>query len=249
MRSLSIVIPAYNEELRLPATLRGLQLFLATQKICERICEVIVVNDGSTDQTAGVVEDFQREWHSLFCISFEGNQGKGAAIHSGMKWATGEWILIADADMSTPWEELLILAQVREPNYLVMGSRGLPTSNVEVKQHWIRQNMGKTFNRILQALVGLPFQDTQCGFKLIRNNEFFRRCILPQLKVQRFAWDVELILFLLAYRKGVIEVPVRWRHQEQSRVRIVSDSAEMLLSVLKLKIRIRKIQKICSATE
>lgn len=241
--TLAIVIPAYNEAQRLPRTLQALRTFIECHGSQFQIQEVIIVDDGSTDVTAQVILDSRPEFSQLRLAQQRPNKGKGAAVHLGLRTATAAWVLVADADMSTPWEELLILAKHMNEDVLIMGSRGLPGSQIELKQHWLRQNMGKSFNRILKFLVGVPFMDTQCGFKLIRNDLFFREKILPQLKVQRFAWDVELILFILKHRFSVREVPVRWRHQEQSRVHILRDSAEMFLTVLKLKIRLRQGQK------
>lgn len=236
---ISIVIPAYNEEQRLPKTLQALKTFVADERAEWEIIEVLVVNDGSTDQTAAVVQEYSRQFSLVRLISLFPNQGKGAAVHAGFKESTGDLILVADADMATPWEELFKLFPSTAKSDMVMGSRGLVHSHIERRQHWIRQNMGKTFNKILKLLVGLPYQDTQCGFKLLRNDEVFRSEILPRLQVQRFAWDVELIVLLLRRNKIVTEVPIRWRHQDHSHVHIVRDSLEMLWTVIKLKLRLR----------
>lgn len=240
MISLSVVIPAYNEEARLPGTLRGLQRYISSPQVCGQILEVIVVNDGSVDNTEAVIRDFQKEWELLKGITLDRNEGKGAAVHVGLKCAASTWVLIADADMSTPWEELSKLVPRCCDHALIMGSRGLPQSQIEIRQHWVRQSMGRTFNRILRSAIGLSFKDTQCGFKLILNDDFFRSAIVPQLEVKRFAWDVEVILFLLKFGKCVREVPIRWQHQEQSRVRLIQDSLEMLVAVLKIKKRVQK---------
>ncbi|KHD89592.1 MAG: dolichyl-phosphate beta-glucosyltransferase [Bdellovibrio sp. ArHS] len=237
--SISIVIPAYNEERRLPRTLRGLQEFISAEHAGWELQEVLVVNDGSTDATVAEIEQLQNEFSLLRLISLPRNQGKGAAVHAGMNEARGEWILIADADMATPWDELNKIFPATSRADLVMGSRGLVQSQIERRQHWVRQNMGKTFNKIIKLVVGLPFQDTQCGFKLLRNDAVFRSEILPRLQVQRFAWDVELILLLLRRNKVVTEIPIRWRHQDFSHVHIVRDSLEMLWAVIKLKMRLR----------
>lgn len=238
MISITVVIPAYNEEHRLPETLKALKSFVA-QPAPWVIQEVIVVNDGSTDKTASYVEEEKKNWPLLKLHSLAVNQGKGAAVHAGLRLASAEWILIADADMATPWDELKKLAVPSSQAALVMGSRALPQSDIVIRQHWIRQTMGKTFNKILKFFIGFPFKDTQCGFKLLRNDSFFRSEVLPRLQVQRFSWDVELILFLMKFQKAVIEVPIRWEHKEESHVHIVRDSFEMLFTVLKLKRRVR----------
>lgn len=240
MIDLSVVIPAFNEQSRLPRTLRELQSFIDASAFPVNLSEVIVVDDGSSDATKEIVESLQLEWPLLQLISLKINEGKGAAVRQGIARAKSAWILVADADMSTPWTELPKLLSVINEQYLIMGSRGLPTSQIEIRQHWLRQTMGKIFNWILRKSVRLPFKDTQCGFKLIRNDIFFRLHILPRLQVQRFSWDVELILWLLFYQKGIQEIPVRWSHQDQSRVRKFRDSIEMLVAVWLLKRRLKK---------
>lgn len=256
MISISIVIPAYNEEHRLPETLKALRQFTVSAEAGRaegrrpgaeavqenplwNIREVIVVNDGSTDRTVDVVESQQKEWPLLHLHSLSENAGKGAAVHTGFQRASSEWILVADADMATPWGELQKLADLSSEGDLIMGSRALPQSDIVIRQHWIRQSMGKIFNKILKFFIGLPFQDTQCGFKLLRNDAFFRSKVLPLLKVKRFSWDVELILFLMKYQKRILEVPIRWEHKEESHVHIIRDSLEMFFTVLKLKKRVR----------
>lgn len=240
MIDISVVIPAFNEESRLPGTLLELKKLIEQGVLQDKVREVIVVDDGSHDATKEVVATLQNDWPLLQLISSKLNEGKGAAVRRGMIRAQSAWILIADADMSTPWTELPRLSGFIHEQYLIMGSRGLPQSQIEIRQHWLRQAMGKTFNWILRKLVNLPFKDTQCGFKLIRNDAFFRLNVLPQLQVQRFSWDVELILWLLRFNKAVQEIPVRWRHQDQSRVRMIRDSVEMLLVILSLKKRLKK---------
>lgn len=243
MQTISVVIPAYNEEGRLPKTLAALQKYSQRSASTWSITEVFVVDDGSKDQTSSVVKKAQTTWANLRLRELNTNQGKGAAVHEGLRQASGEWVLIADADMATPWEELEKLWAVRDECSLAMGSRALLKSDIVVRQHWLRQSMGKSFNKILRSIVGLPFRDTQCGFKLLKNSPFFRAEILPYLQVARFAWDVELILLLLRKNQRVIEVPIRWQHQEASRVHIVRDSFEMLWTVLKLKVRLSTLSK------
>lgn len=239
MKELSIVIPAYNEESRLPNTLEVLQKLCNENSLQWRLHEVLVSNDGSVDQTARFVTDFSKQWPLLRLISLPQNQGKGAAVRLGMREALADWILIADADMATPWEEMNKFSELCVNFDLVMGSRALPQSEITVRQHWLRQNMGKTFNKILKSLVRLPYQDTQCGFKLVRNDASFRENILPKLSVDRFAWDVELILQMQKNKKRILEAPIRWSHQEASRVRMFRDSLEMFFTVLKLRLRLK----------
>ncbi len=235
MSTLSIVIPAYNEESRLPATLAGLREFMSSHVLPCEVVQILVIDDGSTDRTGTCVRSVQTEWSLLHLYQFNMNRGKGAAVHRGFIEATGQWVLVADADMATPWEELFRLWDHTPTAQLIMGSRGLRESQIEVRQHILRQSMGKTFNFILRILTGLPYHDTQCGFKLILNDELFRNSILPRLRVQRFAWDVELILLVQKASRSIKEVAIRWQHKEASHVRIIIDSFEMLWTVLKLR--------------
>ncbi|UOF01778.1 dolichyl-phosphate beta-glucosyltransferase [Bdellovibrio reynosensis] len=237
MYEISVVIPAYNEETRLPETLKSLRQFAEKNTGELKFKEVLVVDDGSKDATEHVLLRTEKDWSELKHFSFSVNQGKGAAVHKGLREAASEYVLIADADMATPWEEAFKLINEIHNNDLVMGSRALPESDIIVRQHWLRQNLGKTFNKIIRLFIGLPFKDTQCGFKLLRNDFLFRTTVLPHLKVSRFAWDVELILLMMKHHRTIKEVGVRWRHQEQSHVRILKDSFEMLWTVWKLRRR------------
>ncbi len=239
MKELSIVIPAYNEEGRLPQTLEVLQQLFTAKSLEWSLREVLISNDGSLDGTARFVNELAQKWPLLKLVNLPQNQGKGAAVREGMKEAQGAWILIADADMATPWEEVNKFAMLCENFDLVMGSRALPQSEITVRQHWIRQSMGKTFNKILKSLVSLPYQDTQCGFKLVRNDDGFRKNILSKLSVDRFAWDVELILQMQKNKKRILESPIRWSHQEASHVRMFRDSLEMFFTVVKLRLRLK----------
>lgn len=235
MSRLTIVIPAYNEMHRLPQTLQTLQSMHQQGHIEFPLHEVIVVNDGSSDETASVAQKHADLWPLLKLESLEQNRGKGAAVYTGMRKAQGEWILVADADMATPWGEINHFHKLSPSYDLIMGSRALRTSQIAVRQHWVRQTMGKCFNKIIRSLVGIPFRDTQCGFKLLRNDEHFRQRILPHLKVEKFAWDVELILWMQRERRRLLEHPVRWEHKEASHVHIFKDSIEMLKTVWQMR--------------
>lgn len=233
---LSIVIPAYNEASRLPATLEVLKKLIDDRALQWTIGEVLVVNDGSTDGTKEYIEKISKQWTLIRPMSLSENQGKGAAVHKGLRESREEFVLIADADMATPWSEMnKFLPDVAQYD-LLMGSRALPQSEIVVRQHWVRQNMGRTFNKILKGIVGLKFHDTQCGFKLVKISDVVRTKVLPQLRVNRFAWDVELILLMQDEKLQIKEVPVRWEHKEESHVRLFRDSWEMLFTVLKLRL-------------
>jgi len=241
MQGLSIIIPAYNEATRLPRTFD-----LLTQAIdggtfsAFSLTEILIVDDGSQDETVALSErDRQKNpiLHSLVrVIRVHPNQGKGNAIHEGLSQAQGPWCLVADADSATPWNEFLKLSQAASHASVSIGSRDLPESDVRTHQSWIREHMGKTFNLLVRFITGLPFKDTQCGFKLIHRPSAL--AFLPKLKVKRFAWDVEFLMFAKKFGLKTVEVPVIWEHQDDSHVHPVRDATEMLLRVIQLRLRL-----------
>jgi len=207
-RSISIIIPAYNEEKRLPAALKQVIGYLQRGKW--PVAEVLVVDDGSVDGTVQVAERMQAEFPALRVLRNPGNRGKGYAVRHGMLECRGEWALFTDADLSAPIEELDKLWQATEKAGadVAVGSRALDRRLIGVHQSWFRENAGRLFNLVMRIITGLPFRDTQCGFKLFEAGaarEIFKRQILDG-----FGFDVE-VLFIgrrLGYRE--IEVPVRW---------------------------------------
>ena len=235
---LSIVIPAFNEERRLPNTLEKLAQFSSEPQFANvEILEIIVVDDGSTDQTAKVIRDFQKQLPSLQGISLSVNRGKGFAVRSGVLKAKGDYVLVADADMSTPWEETypLLEALTISKSHIAMGSRGLDESRLMVRQGFLRETLGKTFNYTLRLVTGLSYKDTQCGFKLMKRSSIFP--LLPFLRIDRFAWDVEFLVLATLSKLKIVEVPVRWQHCEESRVRIFRDGTKMVADMLWLRFR------------
>lgn len=240
MATLSIIIPAYNEETRLPRTFALLKHGIEEGVFGSlEIKEILVIDDGSRDLTRQVCQNHQSLLLAqLRCIPVSPNKGKGNAIHEGLKSATSDWILIADADTATPWDQFkkLWTKIEQEQSSIAIGSRDLPESDVRTKQSWIREHMGKTFNLIVRLITGLPYHDTQCGFKLID-----KKRILPfidLLRVKRFAWDVEFLMFARKNKIKISEVAVTWEHQDASRVNPISDALEMLLRVIEMRIRI-----------
>ena len=218
MDSLSIVIPAYNEEKRLPQTLREVLDWLARGNFSFR--EVIVVDDGSRDGTAGVVEEFARTDANLRLARNLGNRGKGYAVRHGMLEAKGEWTLYTDADLSTPITEIEKLCRAaREQNAAIaIGSRAVDRSLVEVHQPALRELSGRCFNLVMRAVTGLPFRDTQCGFKLYRADA--ARQIFSRQKQEGFSFDVEDLLIAKKLGVRAVEVPVRWANVEGTKVRL-----------------------------
>ena len=230
---ISLVIPAYNEAGRLPKSLERMRTYLDG---AGEGYEVIVVDDGSSDNTAGIVEEGAREWPELRAIRLEHNQGKGAAIRTGMLAATGAHRLFSDADLSTPIEELPKLrARLSGACQVVIASRALPETDIQVHQDRRREIMGRTYNALLRMLVLPGIRDSQCGFKLFTATAA-ETCFRP-LRTYRFGFDAEALVRARRAGYGIVEVPVTWRHVEASRVNSVRDSSRMLFDLVLLRIR------------
>ncbi|MCU1273544.1 MAG: glycosyl transferase, family 2 [Bryobacterales bacterium] len=225
-RSISIVIPAYNEEKRLPVTLERVNCYLARGGW--EFSEVLVVDDGSSDGTAAIAKDFAARKPSIRALRNPGNRGKGYSVRHGMLEAKGEWTLFSDADLSSPLEELdKLWAAVRETGAQVaIGSRALDRSLIGVHQPVLRESAGKLFNLAVRVITGLPFWDTQCGFKLFETGvarEIFRR-----QQLERFGFDVEVLFIARKLGYRVTEVPVRWNDVAGTKVGTLSGLSAFL---------------------
>ena len=226
---LSIVIPAYNEASRIESTLVHVLRYLERQ---DYPSEIIVVDDGSTDATFGVVRNMRTPNRTpIRILQLKANQGKGAAVKAGMEgMARGAYRLFYDADASTPIEEVdRIWAEFEAGADIVIGSRSLPASHVEVRQAPYREFMGRTYNRLLKALRLTRFVDTQCGFKAFTADA--AACLFPRQTVSRFSFDVELLFIAGKHGLSIREVPVRWINSRASRVNPVRDSARMFVDL------------------
>ena len=233
MDSISIVIPAYNEQRRLAATLSSILSYLGRRDW--DFAEVVVVDDGSADSTARLAEEFATSHPAVRLVRNPGNRGKGYSVRHGVMEAKGDWVLFSDADLSAPIEELdkLLAAAHERGASLVIGSRALDRSLITVHQSWFREMAGRVFNLCMRLLTGLPFHDTQCGFKLYEANaarEIFRR-----QRLERFGFDAEVLF--IAKRLGLrcAEVPVRWSHSEGTKVSMFRDSLNMFLDLLRIR--------------
>jgi dolichyl-phosphate beta-glucosyltransferase len=230
---LSVVVPAYNEEARLEPGLRQALGYLAGRGAPY---ELLVVDDGSRDGTSRVAAAFAGE--GVRVLRHERNRGKGAAVRTGLLASRGRKVLVSDADFSTPIEEVEKLERfLQDGTPLVIGSRGLADSQVRQRQPFCRETMGKTFNRLIRLFGVRGIRDTQCGFKLARGDE--GRRLAAELKIDGFAYDVELIW--LARRRGykVAEVGVIWVNSPDSRVDPIRSSFSMLRDVLTMRLRHR----------
>jgi glycosyltransferase involved in cell wall biosynthesis len=231
---LSIIIPAFNEQKRLGDSIRNILSFIEKENLD---AELIVVDDGSSDKTAEVGREAGREFPGITTkvIRYEENRGKGFAVRTGLLAASGAIALFSDADLSTPIDELPKLVEPieRDEFDVTFGSRALDRSLIGIHQPWRREQSGKVFNLLVRLQTGLPFWDTQCGFKAFRMQKF--RPLLEVMKIDRFGFDVEF-LFVADYHKlRLKEIPVRWNHCEGTTISVFRDSRRMFNEVLQIR--------------
>jgi len=230
---ISVVVPAYNESLRLLPTLAGMRRYLDSSG---EDYEVLVVDDGSQDGTAEVADAAAADWPQLGVIRCPENRGKGAAVRAGMLAARGDLRLFSDADLSTPMAELALLRdQLDSGHGVAIASRALPGTTIEVRQNRRRESMGRIYNRFLRLLVLPGIHDSQCGFKLFTAEA--ATTVFGPLRTQRFGFDAEILVRARRAGIGIAEVPVRWRHVEESRVSSVRDASRMLFDLFLLRLR------------
>ena len=239
----SLVIPCFNEEARIGNTLHVIVDYLASNAPTS---ELIVVNDGSTDATAAIAREvFSETKIATRLLENFPNRGKGAAVRSGLLAAREPIGLFSDADLSTPITETpkLIEPIANGEVDIALGSRALDRSLIGVHQPWRREQGGRVFNLLVRVATGLPFWDTQCGFKAFRLDVC--RPILEAARINGFAFDVELLL--LAQRAGlrIREIPVRWNHAEGSKVSFFRDSLRMLREVIVMRAQVGAIDLNC----
>ncbi len=223
---LSIVIPSFNEELRLPVTLADISAYIRASK---RETEVIVVDDGSTDRTADIASSFRGEIQRLRVIANKKNRGKGYSVRHGMLEARGRIVLFTDADLSAPIDEADKLVAALADHDVAIGSRALNRSLISVHQSMFREYAGIIFNFIVRAILRLPFVDTQCGFKAFRRDRC--RVIFQQQRIERFGFDPELLYLARHHGLSAVEIPVRWAHSPATTVSMWRDSIQMFLDV------------------
>jgi glycosyltransferase involved in cell wall biosynthesis len=224
---LSIVIPAYNEELRLPVTLERLAEYLPTLGLQT---EVLIVDDGSRDRTAAVAASFAGKISGLKVLANGTNRGKGYSVRHGMLEATGELVLFTDADLSAPIEESDKLIGALKNGYdVAIGSRAMNRSLISTHESVFREFAGIIFNKIVRVVLWLPFVDTQCGFKAFRRE----RCgiIFELQRIEGFGFDPELLYLARHYGLRAIEIPVRWGHSPDTKVSMLRDSFKMFIDI------------------
>jgi dolichyl-phosphate beta-glucosyltransferase len=230
---ISLIIPAYNEEERIIPSLKKAEAYFESK---DYSFEIIVVDDGSSDNTCKAALEFD----GIKVVRQSPNQGKGAAVRRGMLEAEGEYRLFADADFSTPIYEVekLIIA-VEKGADVAIGSRALNNNLIKEHQPFYREFMGKTFNKLTQALVIKGIKDTQCGFKLFREKAALD--IFKHAKVNHFGFDVEILFLAHKFGYKIAEIPVEWYNDERSKVNPIKDSYKMLRELFKIKKMHRRI--------
>jgi len=230
---MTIVIPAFNEAKRLPESLRRIEAYLTASSLR---AEIIVVDDGSTDHTAAVVLAHRERIRGLRLISYPRNRGKGYALRTGVLCSRGSLVLISDADLSTPIGELETLRALiaSGKHQIAIGSRALLLSEIVQAQPLWRRSMGRLFNCIVRSLVLDGFRDTQCGFKLFTGE--VARELFGAARIDRFAYDVEILTLAKISGYRVAEVPIKWKDCTGSKVRPVLDSLLMLVDLVQIRL-------------
>jgi glycosyltransferase involved in cell wall biosynthesis len=231
---LSVVIPAFNEAERIVPSLQKVREFIQAQNLTT---EVIVVNDGSKDGTAEAVKGQISNFKSpatLQLLENPSNRGKGYSVRNGILRSTGDLVLFSDSDFSSPIEEYHKLAaplKAREAS-IAIGSRAVKGSQVLTHQPWIREYSGRCFNLVVRAISGLPFRDTQCGFKLFTRQA--ADAVFRLQTVEGFGFDVEILYIARKLGLKTVEVPVVWNDTKGTRVRFLSDGAHMLMDLMRV---------------
>ncbi|MFW5696981.1 MAG: dolichyl-phosphate beta-glucosyltransferase [Fimbriimonadaceae bacterium] len=230
---LAVVVPAYNEQERLGPTLEDLRAYLSRQAYS---WAVWVVSDGSRDNTEKVAKDYSREHENVHLLAYHPNRGKGHAVKLGMMEIEADHLLMFDADGASPIEEVEKLWPKLDAGAdVAIGSRPLKESNLEVRQPLYRELLGRAFNKAVQLMAVKGIDDTQCGFKLWKRDA--ARDVFQRVELEGFGFDFESLLIArdLGYR--IAEVPIRWRHQEGSKVVLLRDGPRMLWDLVKLRLK------------
>ncbi|MBN2251910.1 MAG: glycosyltransferase family 2 protein [Candidatus Altiarchaeota archaeon] len=228
----SVVVPAYREEKRIEETCRKIAGFFGEQKLSY---EIIVVDDGSRDNTAGILEGCMKKDPALKVLQNEINRGKGYSVKRGILEASGGFILFTDADLSTPLEESdKLLGFLQKGFDVAIGSRALPGSDVRVHQPFYREYSGRIFNFMVRLMTSIGLKDTQCGFKCFRKNA--AKNIFSRQTLDGFSFDVEdlYIAKKLGYR--IKEVPVVWLNSGSTTVSFIKDAIQMFTDLLRIRI-------------
>ena len=227
----SIVIPAYNEEIRIEATLDRVLEYVYAQKW---EAEILVVNDGSRDATRDIILRYAAAHPMLRLVDNPGNHGKGFSVRNGVLHSKGELIVFTDADMASPIEESeKLLAALERGADVAIGSRWLDSSLQTRKQPFYRRVLGRIFNLALRVILGMNYRDTQCGFKAFRRTA--AQVIFPLQIIERWGFDPEIVFLALRLGFRVDEVAVKWAHQENTKINPIQDGFRMFTELLKIR--------------
>jgi len=224
----TFIVPAYNESERLAISLPKILDYVRKQQLRS---EIIVVNDGSTDDTADVVRRFMAENADVRLVENPGNRGKGYSVRHGMLQAQGDVMLFTDADLSSPiYEASKLFAAIEKGADVAIGSRWLQADLQTERQPWHRQLYGRVFNLALRLTLGLKYRDTQCGFKAFSRPAV--KTIFARQRVERWGFDPELLFIADKFHLHTVEVPVEWAHDHRSKISPVRDGLKMALEML-----------------
>jgi glycosyltransferase involved in cell wall biosynthesis len=228
---LSIVIPVYNEGARIEATLDRVMVCVKREGWD---VEILVVDDGSRDNTASIVERYMEMCPQLRLLKNPGNRGKGFSVRSGLLQAVGEIVMFTDADLSAPMVEAeRLISALANGADVAIGSRWLDRSLQTIQQPFYRQFLGRCFNVFTRTLLGLPFTDTQCGFKAFRRET--AQVILRFQTIERWGFDPELLFIAQKFGNRIVEVPVTWGHDERSQISYLKDGIKMLEEIIAIR--------------
>jgi dolichyl-phosphate beta-glucosyltransferase len=223
----SIVIPAFNEAARIAGALKSV---LGCVRSRGWFAEIVVVNDGSRDQTAEIVREFARNAPEIRLLENPGNRGKGYSVRHGVLESFGEIVMFTDADLSAPIEEAEgLFAAIRDGADIAIGSRWLERTRQTIRQPLYRQFFGRCFNAVTRAVMGLPFADTQCGFKAFTRAA--AQTVFQLQTIERWGFDPEILFIGLKRNYRIVEVPVSWAHDERSRISYLKDGLRMLQDI------------------
>jgi glycosyltransferase involved in cell wall biosynthesis len=221
---LSIVIPAYNESARIDGTLSRV-MWCVEERGWD--AEVLVIDDGSSDNTPAIVQKWMQRYPRLHMMRNPGNRGKGYSVRNGLLQAAGDIVMFTDADLSSPIEEAeLLIDAIHRGADVAIGSRWLDRQRQTIHQPLYRRFFGRCFNKVTRWVMGLPFKDTQCGFKAFRREA--AQTIFRLQTIERWGFDPEILFIARKLKYGIVEVPVTWGHDARSRLSYLKDGMKML---------------------
>lgn len=227
---LSVVIPAYNEAQRFQITLPQIIKFFSQQKFTT---ELIIVDDGSTDETLSVIKQLAGDYQPLIVKTHPKNQGKGAGLRTGILASHGNWVLFMDADLSTPLQELDKFWKYTKNFDVIIGSRKMKGANVKKRQNPIRENLGKVFTILTNILATKNLSDITCGFKMLKGP--VARQLFAKSQINDWSYDAEILFLAQKYRHPLKEVPVEWHNDPRTKVSLLKDGLKSLVGLLRIR--------------